>query len=70
MLLVRGRATVNDPVPIAEGAVGAPSPAVLGVPSEVVERAAAAMQSQKRCVIRVVPDEATFIDALRLERRD
>jgi hypothetical protein len=65
VLLVRGRAVVNDPVPTAGAAAGAPSPTVPGVPAEVVDRAAAAMQSQKRCVIRLVPDDAAFVAAAR-----
>ncbi|MCU1456393.1 MAG: hypothetical protein JWL73_485 [Actinomycetia bacterium] len=64
VLLVRGRAVVNDPSTMA-AVVGGVNPSAKKVPDAVVKRAAAAMANQKRCVIRLEPESAVFLGAAR-----
>jgi hypothetical protein len=64
VLLVRGRAVVNSATTLA-GAARGDAPAK--VPDAVVKRAAAAMESQKRCVIRLEPESAMFLPTIRPE---
>ncbi len=66
VLLVRGRAVVHSPSTMA-GVAGGVNPSAKEVPAEVVARAAAAMESQKRCVIRLEPESATFLHVVRPE---
>jgi hypothetical protein len=58
-VLVNGRATVVDTtsLPPSSGA----DPEAMGVPTEIVESAANAMRSQRRCTIRLDPLTAAFL---------
>ncbi len=66
VLLVRGRAVVDNPQTMGAVSRGM-DPGAKQVPDAVVARAAAAMESRKRCVIRLEPESATFLHARRPE---